>query len=105
MAGLTRKVGQKEQRILISGDADLFSNNEFRINRGVSSLNNLAFQGAGYWLSEGKAPIDVRRPMSVDNKVFLSEVAFKYTWWTVKYIFPLFVLGLAIFIWLRRRGR
>lgn len=105
MAGLSRKVGEKEQRVLIAGDADLFSNNEFKVNRGISSMNNLVLLGATYWLSEGKAPIDVRRPLAVDNKVYLSSNECMYTRWGIRIIFPLLVLGVAVYIWLRRRGR
>lgn len=103
--GLTRQVGEKEQRIVVSGDADVLTNDAFITNYGFNGLNQTLLLGGGYWLSYGKAPIDVRRPMPTDNKVFLTESGFDYLKWSFLGIFPLLVLGVAIYSWLRRRGR
>lgn len=105
IVGMSKKVGDKEQRIIISGDADVLSNNEFITNRGAGGSNAQLILGAVNWLSYGKAPIDVRRPMTTDNRVFMSISAFGVTKWAILGFLPLFLLGTCIYLWLRRRGR
>ena len=62
VVGLTRNVGNKKQKIIITGDADWMSNIELSTNRNNSVSGNLKFiAGAFSWLSDGIAPIDDRR--------------------------------------------
>lgn len=105
LVGLSRKIGDKTQRILVAGDADMFSNNEFLLRRNIGAMNNLALFGCAYWLSEGEAPIDVRRPMGTDNRVFLSEGAYQISRRVIKWGIPVLMVGFAILLWIRRRGR
>lgn len=103
--GLTRQVGDKEQRIVISGDADVLSNNAFIVNTGLRNINTTLMLGACYWMSEGAAPIDVSRPVPTDDKVAVSASGVKYIKWGFLGLFPLLILGLAVYQWLHRRGR
>ena len=103
--GLNRKVGEKDQRIVIVGDADFLCNNEFRTQRADQSMNETLILGTCFWLSEGKAPLDVSRPMASDNKVFLTQTSEKLIRAGVTWVFPLCVLGAAVYVWIRRRGR
>ena len=65
---MTRKVGSKEQRIVITGDADLMSNNE--LQRSTLQTANFFFNTAVFsWLSNGEFPIDTSRPDSKDKRV------------------------------------
>lgn len=105
MVGMTRMIGDKEQRILVSGDADCLANNEYLIQRGISSINFVAFLGAGYWLSHERAPIDDRRPGSLDNRVFMSVAANEVMGISFRWGLPILLLGGGIYIWLKRRGR
>ena len=105
LLGLTREVGGKEQRIIVSGDTDVLSNNEFAMKRGADGLNQLLMLGASYWLSYEKAPLDVRRPMPIDNRVFLTTFSDKLIRGGTLWAFPLLVLGVAVYLWIRRRGR
>lgn len=104
LLGLTRMVNGKEQRILISGDADCMSNNEFSQKRLVRSGNQYLFLGANYWLSHERAPIDVRRPMAIDNRVLISQGGYKAVKVFMLWIFPILLLAAGVLIWLRRRG-
>lgn len=103
---LSRTMGDKTQKILISGDADCISNGELTRQRpGLSAFNYYMVLGAFDWLSDGEAPVDVRRPDSPDNDMVISEssvsvVSFLFVW-----LMPGLMLLAAIFIWLRRRGR
>lgn len=103
--GLSRKVGNKEQRILISGDADVLSNNEFIERRSFATSNERLLQGGCWWLSEGVVPIDVRRPSGIDNKIFMSVPFYKGLVVMFHWIIPILLLGLYLFLWFRRRGR
>lgn len=72
VAGLTRQVGGKEQRIVIAGDADLLSNGElFRRNPPV--YNYVFAAGLFRWFSGDAYPIDTRRPDTFDNKLLLED--------------------------------
>lgn len=103
--GLSRKINGKEQRILISGDADVLSNNEFIERRNVSSMNETLMLGAAHWLSYGKVPIDVRRPDTTDNKMFITLGWYKVLVWMLHGILPVLILLGYVFLWLRRRSR
>lgn len=103
--GLSRNVKNKEQRIVVVGDADALSNNVFMTRRNDRSINETLILGSCYWLSYGKAPLDVRRPMAIDNKVFLNQTTKKLICMGVSWGFPLIVFGLAFYLWVRRRGR
>jgi ABC-2 type transport system permease protein len=103
---LSRKVGNKEQKIIILGDADCISNGEISIGRqGVAAANYSVITGAFYWMSDNEVPIDVRRPTATDDKVSLDKKKVL----TVKIILLWGFTGLlalcAIILWIRRRGR
>lgn len=103
--GLTRKVGDKEQRIIISGDSDILSNNAFMTNNRIGSLSQVLILGSSYWMSYGKAPLDVRRPATTDNKVFMSVGTYSVLEFMIRWIFPFLLIGIYFYLWLRRRGR
>lgn len=103
---LTRKVGEKEQKIVVLGDADCISNGEFGHRRnGVPAANYTVITGGFYWLSDGEVPIDVRRPPVPDKDIYLDQDDMQ----TAKIVFmgvlPGLLLILALFIWVRRRGK
>ncbi len=103
---LTRKFGEKEQRIMVLGDADCFSNDEFsRSRKGIKANNFYMATGTFYWLSDGEVPIDVRRPEPPDNKIYTKDSEISFLNALYKIIIPA-LLGLAfLLIWLRRKGR
>ena len=103
---LARKVSNKEQKIMILGDADCISNGELSMNRrGIAASNYAVIMGGFYWMSDNEVPIDVRRPTPPDNMIYLNET--KIGAWQVlmTWILPGILLIISIFIWLRRRGR
>ncbi|WP_294142111.1 Gldg family protein, partial [uncultured Sanguibacteroides sp.] len=103
---LSRKVGNKEQKIIVLGDADCISNGELsRGRKGIRASNYYIIQGAFFWLSDEEVPIDVRRPTPPDNKVYPSETGMYITKIMFMGVFPILLLFIAIFIWIRRRGR
>ncbi len=101
VAALSRKVGDKEQRIIVSGDADCLGNEEVTLMRGGNYFFGLA---ALHYLTNHEMPFDVRRPEAKDVRCHLTMK--QYAW--ISRIFtkflPLLLLGLAVTIWLRRRS-
>lgn len=105
VVGLTRQVAGREQRILVSGDADCLSNNEFMTYRRVSASNGMLLLGGCHWLSYGKAPLDMRRLRTTDDEVHLGIGGYKVMKWGMLVFFPLLLLGAGFYTWIRRRGR
>lgn len=104
--GLQRKVGDKEQKIVLLGDADCISNGEItRTRTGINAFNYYMITGGFGWLSDGEVPVDIRRPSAPDTAMKISESSLSW----VKAIFAWGMPGaffiIALFIWLRRRGR
>ncbi|MCR9013322.1 Gldg family protein [Gabonibacter chumensis] len=103
---LSRKVGEKEQKIIIFGDADCISNGEISIGRkNVDASNYTIITGGFFWMSDNEVPIDVRRPTMPDNKVYLGETGMYVSKIGFMGVFPGILAIFAILIWIRRRGR
>ena len=105
VVGLTRQVGDKEQRIMVTGDADCLANNEFVITRSVSAANGNLLSGCALWMSYGEVPLDTRRPETKDNSVSVSMAWYRVFKAGFKFGLPILLLGIGVFIWFRRRGR
>ena len=102
---LSRPMGDREQKIVILGDADCISNAElFKSREEIESGNFYIILGSFSWLSDGEAPVDVRRPKSIDNRLFLGKTGVKITDIAFKWFIPIALLIAAIFVAIRRRG-
>jgi len=103
---LSRKVGEKEQKIVILGDADCISNGEISISRKeVKAANYYLIMGAFFWMSDDEVPIDVRRPDPIDRKIYLGMPGMTITKWGLIGIFPFAMAIFYILLWIRRKGR
>ncbi len=103
---LSRKVGEKEQKIFILGDADCISNGEISISRkNIRASNYSLINGAFYWMSDEEVPINVTRPPTPDRKIYLTGTGMRV--WKVVLMggVPAILIFFTIFIWIRRRGR
>lgn len=103
---LNRKVKDKEQKILITSDADWLSNAELMLSRkDLESGNFNLFNAAFYWLSDEELPIDMRRPPFTDDSLSISQG----TWSVFKILFNWVMVitigGFASVLLLRRKGR
>lgn len=103
---LTRKLGDKEQKIMIFGDADCISNGELGMFRQDILANNFNIvMGSFFWMSDEEVPVDVRRPDPLDNQVYMDEKGLA-TWKVIMmWIIPGLLVIFSILIWIRRRGR
>ncbi len=105
---LDRKVGNKEQKIIIGGDADIVSSQVlgaeyWSFNRAARNYDFIF--GAFNWLSDGESPVDMRRPLPIDNKVSTTEKAAKICSYIFMYGFAAALLIFAIFFMIRRRSK
>jgi len=103
---LTRKIGENEQRIMILGDADCISNGELSTGRNEIEAQNFSLAtGIFYWLSDYKVPIDVRRPIPIDDKIDLRKNDMPLLNALYKIVIPSLLAIVFMFLWLRRKGR
>ena len=100
---LTRKVGDKEQRVVITGDADCISNGELIQRR--SQANFVMILGTYHYLSYNEMPVDVRRWPTTDTEVSINREGYKAMQIGFLGVFPLAFFGVGLYLWLRRRGQ
>lgn len=101
---LSRKVGDKEQKIVVLGDADGLSNADIARARAGREVSNYGLAiGSFHWMSDGEFPIDVRRPMADDRKLNLSENGLEIFKYAVMGGVPGILILMALGIWYRRR--
>jgi ABC-2 type transport system permease protein len=101
---LTRQVNGKQQRIIISGDADFMGNAE--LVRNEPKTVNFYFSTALFnWLDYGQFPINTLRPDWKDNRVTVSTdrvtfLKFLYVW-----LLPGLILIIAAIFLIRRKRK
>ena len=102
---LSREIAGKQQKIVILGDADCMSNAEMKVNRDkVNAGNGMFILGIFNWMTDGEFPIDVRRPATPDNDLYVGVDGMKitrYAFWG----FSLLLLVIYLCLWFHRRGR
>lgn len=100
---LTRQVNGKEQRIIVSGDADFLSNQE--LGRYEPKVSNFVFNTALFsWLDYSQFPIDASRPDAKDNRVTVSTDHVSFLKIVYIYVIPgLILIFGAIFLIRRKR--
>lgn len=101
---LTRRINGKEQRIVITGDADFMSNAE--VNRFNLRTANFSFSTALFsWLSYGEFPVDTSRPEPKDKRVnvTMDQVGFlkiMYIW-----VLPAILFACGAIVLIRRKRK
>ena len=101
---LTRNRNNKEQRIMVSGDADFLSNAELsRMN--MSTINGGFALGVFKWFAYGEFPIDTSRPDTKDNATTLTKGSVKTIQIFYYGVIPgaIFLLGMVILIRRKRK--
>lgn len=103
---LTRAKGDKEQRIVITGDSDCISNTELTNSRNGIFAANFSFIAETFkWLSYGEFPIDTSRPEATDNSIRLSRGATPWIKVFSMGFIPLILALSGLLLWYERKGR
>lgn len=103
---LSRKVNNKEQKILVTGDADWLSNAELGMNRNEVQASNFSLiVSSFFWLSDGEVPVDMRRETPPDTSLSIGEKGWAF--WDIffNWGFAGLLVITSLIIWIRRRGR
>ncbi|MNJ98318.1 ABC-2 family transporter protein [compost metagenome] len=101
---LTRKINGKEQRIVVTGDADLMSNAE--LGRYNVKTANFAFNTALFsWLNYGEFPVDTSRPAGKDNRVKVTSAQVGQLNILFVWILPAILLALGTVLLIRRKRK
>ena len=103
---MNRKVGNKEQRIVISGDSDFIANEALTSQfAGISASNYSIINGSFRWLSYEQFPIDTRKADTIDSRIRLPKGCRSIVNWFCMGIFPLCIMGLGIVTIFRRQRK
>ena len=103
---LKKNVNDKDQKIVIMGDADCFSNDELsRDRKNIVAYNFTLINGVFCWLSDGKAPIDTSRPLRTDDNIYIGASSTQVARIIFVWLFPGVLLLSYFVIWIRRRTR
>jgi ABC-2 type transport system permease protein len=103
---LSRKVSNKEQRIIVMGDADCLSNGELMKSRKDVLAANFDFiSGIFAWLTNEELPIDMRRPNAPDRTLRLGKTSWAISNAGLKWALPALLMFCGLFIWIRRKRR
>ncbi|MBS7198909.1 MAG: Gldg family protein [Bacteroidales bacterium] len=105
VVALSRKVGDRIQKVILTGDADCISNGEFGRKAPVELTNYTLISGGFFWLSDYEAPLDVRRPALPDDDVLVGSTGTNIIWWGFVIGLPLLLAFMGVFTWVRRKGR
>ncbi|WP_339070998.1 Gldg family protein [Chitinophaga sp. 212800008-4] len=101
---LTRKVNNKEQRIIVTGDADFMGNAE--LQRFNMRAANFVFNTALFsWLSYGEFPIDSTRPKPEDTAVLLTKGQVKFLRIIYVWVLPGLLLAFGAILLIRRKRK
>jgi len=101
---LTRKINNKEQRILVSGDADFLSNKELGRNN-IKTVNGSFAISVFSWFSNGEFPIDISRPKGKDNKLKLTKAGLKTVQIVYYGVIPVAIVLLGMVLLIRRKRK
>jgi len=101
---LTRKIHDKEQRIMVTGDADFFSNKE--LTRGnLETANSAVAISIFSWFSNEEFPIDMSRPASKDVHLKLNKAGVKTLKVMYYAVIPGAIILLGMVLLIRRKRK
>ncbi|MCD0486982.1 Gldg family protein [Pedobacter sp. MC2016-14] len=101
---VTRKLQQKDQKIIVIGDADFMSNAEGSRYKPQSANVDFAVN-LFKWFSNGEFPIDITRPKSTDNHILMSHKQISWLKILCLGILPLVLASSAAYILISRKRK
>ncbi len=103
---LTREVGGKQQRVMITGDADWMDNREIRQGRqGFNSSYSRAVHSVFKWFTYGMVPMDTGRPPVTDTSIAVSQREAVWYKWIMEFALPGLMLVFGAVVLIRRNRK
>lgn len=94
----TKKIGEKEARLVVIGDSDFANNNYVRLaGNGDLFLNTIN------WLAQEEDLISIRPKSATNRSVTMTESQQRTFFLLVVLIMPLAVIGMGAYVWWKRR--
>lgn len=94
----SKKVGEKEARLVVIGDSDFASNARV----GMLGNGDLFFNSIN-WLAQDEDLISIRPKDTANRSVTLTEGNQKMIFWLTILLMPLAVIGTGAYVWWKRR--
>ncbi len=94
----SRKIADKEARLVVIGDSDFASNNYVRL-----AGNGDLFLNTTNWLAQDEDLISIRPKSATNRSVTMTEGQQKLFFWLTVLLMPLAVIGAGAYIWWKRR--
>ncbi len=101
---LTRQINGREQRIIVTSDADFISNGELK-RYNVQNANFYFSTALFSWLSYGEFPIDTSRPDARDNRVKVTSERVDMLRILLIWVFPGLLLIFGTVLLIRRKRK
>lgn len=102
---LTRPLDDREQKIIILGNADYFSNAGIIFKADENAENAELFLSSFNWLTDGYVPMKADRQVSPDVRIDMSRPVSRWMGFLFMGAYPGILLLLAIGLWIRRKGK
>lgn len=104
MIAMTRDINSKQQRIIVSGDADFLSNGELSVKRnGIMSVNSNFTDCIMNWLGNNKLPLNVAKKTPPDRKINFEYETLYPLKASAYFVLPLLILISGLGLWIKRR--
>jgi ABC-type uncharacterized transport system involved in gliding motility auxiliary subunit len=97
-AAASKKIGDKEARLVVIGDSDFATNTYARLQR-----NGDLFMNTINWLAQDEDLIAIRPKSPTDRRVTMTETQQNLFFWITLLIIPGAVVGSGAYIWWKRR--
>jgi ABC-type uncharacterized transport system involved in gliding motility auxiliary subunit len=94
----SKKIGEKEARLVVVGDSDFASNNYFRL-AGNADL----FLNTTNWLAQDEDLISIRPKSATNRSVTMTASQQRWLFWLTVLLMPLAVIGTGAYVWWKRR--
>lgn len=102
---LKRPVDNREQRIIILGNTDYFSNAGIGFKSEADVDNGEFLLSSFNWLTEGYVPMKAKRQAQPDVRIDMSRATSRWMGSLFMGVYPGILLLLAIGLWIRRKGK
>lgn len=104
---MTRKVADKEQKVVVLGNADMIANGELLMARsGINAANYCMVMETFRFLSDDEFPIFAERKAGPDNELkYIDRGARKPVKWIFNFILPFAIVIAGAVVLIRRKSR